>query len=74
MKMITTILIEDEITEDDLAELKMAKEMYAQDNPEWEDEWEDDGRFERGKVVRQLRSVGLADYNSKVMVEIRYED
>jgi hypothetical protein len=70
MKMITTILIEDEITEDYLAKQKMIKEMYAQDNPEWED----DGSIERGFFLSELRKAGFADEDSKVMVEIRYED
>ena len=70
MKMITTILIEDEISADDLVKMKMAKEMYAQQNPEWED----DGSVERGIYIGGLQGGGLIDKDSKVMVEIRYED
>jgi hypothetical protein len=70
MKMITTILIEDEITVEDLVKMKMAKEMYAQQNPEWED----DGELERMGIVGELLQTGLVNEDSKVMVEIGYED
>ena len=70
MKMITTILIEDEITEDDLIWQSQLRAKRLQDYPDWED----DGSLERNEIINIMLATGLADEDSKVMVEIRYED
>jgi hypothetical protein len=70
MKMITTILIEDEITVEDFEKMNTLRAQYAKDNPEWED----DGELERMGIVGELLQTGLVNEDSKIMVEIRYED
>jgi hypothetical protein len=70
MKMITTILIEDDITVEDFEKMNTLRTQYAKDNPEWED----DGELERMGIVGELLQTGLVNEDSKVMVEIRYED